>query len=140
MKIVVAYDGTEGAQKAAHASLPTAQASGATLLLLNALDPRSDLAEARGSHEEALRATTAQVEAEARGFIESLHAGAEVRVVVTERGEDPGETIARALREEGADLVFIATRRAGGLSGFFLGSVTQQLIGRSPCPVAVVRV
>ncbi|MCA9856790.1 MAG: universal stress protein, partial [Dehalococcoidia bacterium] len=40
----------------------------------------------------------------------------------------------------GAEMLVIATRRAGGLSGFFLGSVTQQLIRHSGCPVMVVRV
>ena len=61
-------------------------------------------------------------------------------MATVERGEDTGETVCRVATDEGAEMLVIATRRAGGLSGFFLGSVTQQLIRHSGCPVMVVRV
>lgn len=143
MKIVVAYDGTDGAKRAAHAGVPIARASNAALLLVHVLDPRADLAEFQGSHEEALAEATRQAEEAARAFAGELgtDGGAvEVRVGTTQRGEDTGEALARIAKEEGAELIAIATRRAGGLSGFFLGSVTQQLIHAAECPVMVVRI
>lgn len=140
MKIAVAYDNTEGARKAAQAAVPIARASNASLVLIHVLNPRADLAEFEGSHEEALNAAMRKAEGNARDFATGLLDGVEVRVELQERGEDPGEALARYARELGADLIATATRRAGGLSGFFLGSVTQQLIQKAACPVMVVRV
>ncbi|MGE3962048.1 MAG: universal stress protein [Dehalococcoidia bacterium] len=140
MKIVVAYDGTDGAKQAAQASIPVARASSATLVLLHVLNPRADLADIHGSHQEALREAIRRAEEAAREFIAGQYDQVEVRVETVQRNEDIAETIGRFATAEGADLVVTATRRAGGLSGFFLGSVTQQLIRQSPCPVMVVRV
>ncbi len=140
MKIVVAYDGSEGAKQAVRASLPVARASNATLLLLHVLNPRADLAEIPGSHQEALSEGTRRAEYEARSFVADLGTEAEVRVEILPRGKDTGETICQLAAAEGADMIVTATRRAGGLSGFFLGSVTQQLIRHASSPVMVVRV
>ena len=140
MKIVVAYDGSEGAKQAALASVPVARVSDATLLLLHVINPRADLGGIQGSHDEALREATRRAEEEARAFAADLYDRVEVRVDTVERGEDTGETICRIASGEGAEMLVIATRRAGGLSGFFLGSVTQQLIRHAGCPVMVVRV
>ena len=140
MKIVVAYDGSDGAKQAARASVPIARASDATLLLLHVINPRADLGGIQGSHDEALREATRRAEDEAKAFAADLYDRTEVRVATVERGEDTGETVCRVATDEGAEMLVIATRRAGGLSGFFLGSVTQQLIRHSACPVMVVRV
>lgn len=141
MQIVVAYDGSDGARRAVREVLPLAFASSAELVLLHVLDPRLDAAHVQAeSTAAALRQVTADCEAEARDFVTGLYDGARVLVALQERGEDPGEAIARVAAAERAGLVVIATRRAGGLAGFFLGSVTQQVIRAAPCPVMVVRV
>lgn len=140
MKIVVAYDGSPGAQAAVRASVPLARASRARLVLLWVIDPRSDLGGIRGSHSEALLKATRDAEVSAQDFAADQYDGVEVRVELQERGEDPGEALARHAKAMAADIVVAATRRAGGLTGFFLGSVTQQLIRESACPVMVVRV
>jgi nucleotide-binding universal stress UspA family protein len=48
---------------------------------------------------------------------------------------------ARALlaRAAAAQLVVVGTRGRGSFRGLVLGSTSQQLLYRSPCPVAVVR-
>ena len=53
--------------------------------------------------------------------------------------EDIAEAIARVAREQGVDIVVVASKRADGIRGLLLGSTAQELLSRSPCPVLVVR-
>lgn len=39
---------------------------------------------------------------------------------------------------EGADLLVVGSRGRGGLSGLVLGSVSERVAGRAPCPVVIV--
>lgn len=52
---------------------------------------------------------------------------------------DPGEAIAAVAESEGADLVVVGTRARSGAGRLLLGSVSDQVIRRVPCPVLVVR-
>jgi nucleotide-binding universal stress UspA family protein len=49
------------------------------------------------------------------------------------------ERLARIAAEEGAALLAIASRRAVGMRGALMGSVAQETLRLSPCPVLVVR-
>jgi nucleotide-binding universal stress UspA family protein len=63
----------------------------------------------------------------------------ETRVEKRQRSEEADACIARVAREQRADLVVVASKRAASLQGFILGSVAQGLLRLSPCPVVVVR-
>ncbi|HET6690256.1 MAG TPA: universal stress protein [Miltoncostaeaceae bacterium] len=138
--MLVAYDGTEGAEAALDAAARFAAAPGARLTVLRVLNPRTDAHQVvADTTQEAL----AQVEAAARSRIDdrlaALDRAAEVREEIQRRGEDSAACIARVAREEAVDVVAIGSRRAGGLFGALLGSVTSAVISHSPCPVLVVR-
>ncbi len=141
MKILVAYDGSEGAQRAARAAADVARPAGASLMLLHVLDPRFDATEVQApSRSEAMAQVSQRREAEARDFATGLLDGVRVRVESVERGEDIAEAILRVADEEGSDLIAIATKRAGGVAGLVLGSVMQQVLRDADCPVLVVRI
>jgi nucleotide-binding universal stress UspA family protein len=59
-------------------------------------------------------------------------------IVVT--GGKPVETIAEVAREQGADLIAMATHGASGLARWTMGSVAEGVMQRASCPVLLVRV
>lgn len=52
---------------------------------------------------------------------------------------DPASEIVRAVREQNADLVMMATHGRMGLSHLILGSVAERVVRESPRPVLTVR-
>ena len=65
--------------------------------------------------------------------LESRHPRMEVRIGA------PEQEITAAAKDLGADLVCIGTHGRGGLARVFLGSVAEQIVRHSPCPVLTVR-
>lgn len=135
MRIVVAWDGSDGAQ----AALRQAQAvagDGGQIDLVHVLNPLTDAADvqAPSTHEamailsQRARATMAQAAAPGMGQA----------VVVLDHGEDVPDRLLREAQTRGADLVVIASKRAAGWRGA-LGSVAQQVLQDATLPVLVVR-
>jgi len=54
-------------------------------------------------------------------------------------GADTAEAIADAARDHGCDLVVMATSNRSGFQRLVLGSVTSEVLARSPAPVLVCR-
>lgn len=140
MNFLVAYDGSEGSRAALREAVALATAAQGTLEVVRLLDPRSDASDVvadttDAAVEQVVRKWTAEIERDIAGL------GASVRgsVVVIERGEDIPGAIARVAQERNAQIVVISSRRASGLRGLVLGSVTQEVLRQSPCPVLVVR-
>ena len=52
---------------------------------------------------------------------------------------DPSKEILTVAEEEGVDLIVLATHGTTGLTHYLLGSVTEKVVRRAPCPVLVVR-
>jgi nucleotide-binding universal stress UspA family protein len=67
-----------------------------------------------------------------------VSAGLKIRKLV-ETGE-PSAAIADRAESEHVDLIVTCTHGRGGISRFLIGSVTDKLVRRSPCPVLVVPV
>ena len=62
-----------------------------------------------------------------------------VRVHSVLREGDPAREIARLAEELPADLLVLGTHGRAGFERFLLGSVTERLLRRAPCPVLTVR-
>jgi universal stress protein A len=72
--------------------------------------------------------------------LEALVAGLEgVRCRAISREGRPWEEIVAVAEREDCDLVCMSTHGHGGLAHVFLGSVTEKVIHRAPCPVLVIR-
>jgi nucleotide-binding universal stress UspA family protein len=50
----------------------------------------------------------------------------------------PHTSIVEVAEREGADLIVMATHGRTGLSHILLGSVTEKVVARAPCPVLVI--
>lgn len=61
----------------------------------------------------------------------------DVQVTTEVVADSPSRVLANASRN--AQLVVVGSRGRGGFRGLFLGSVSQQLLHQSHCPVAVIR-
>ena len=64
--------------------------------------------------------------------------GKDTAVSVLLRDGVPDEEICRTASELGASVIVMATRGRKGLAHALLGSVTERVIGKAPCPVIVV--
>lgn len=140
MRFLVAYDGTEGAEAALTEVAALARASGGDLLVLQVLHPLIDAADVPArTGPEAVEKLMVERKAAIEARLAALEVTGEARVVALERAEDVSERITRAAGEPDIALVGIGSRRAGGLMGALLGSVTRSVVQRSPRPVLVVR-
>ncbi len=140
MRFLVAYDGTDGARAALTAAARFAVAASADVTVLHVLNPLLDAADVPAP---TTREAMAQVSARARTEIESVASSlalpVDIRVEPLTRGEDDWEHIVHSAQDIGADLIAIGSRRAGGLAGGILGSVSRSVVQHSHCPVLVVR-
>jgi len=78
-----------------------------------------------------------QLESRLQGMMRQAGAGPKVRAEAV--WGDPLKEILRAAGEGDYDLIIMATHGRQGLSRFLLGSITEQVIRRAPCPVLAVR-
>lgn len=140
MRILVAYDGTDGAMAALGAAANLAKASGADLVVLHVLNPLIDASDVVApTMHEAIAKVAAQSRAALEARMAALGLEADVRVEQLTHGEDDWEHIVHVAQDIAADLIAMGSRRAGGLSGAILGSVVSAVVQHSPCPVLVVR-
>jgi nucleotide-binding universal stress UspA family protein len=106
-----------------------ARATGAELVLLRVLPP--------GSPEPNESTTAAQAELD-RCAQELAAEHLRVRTIV-QHDEPIATAILEAVREQGADLVVMATHGRVGLARIVLGSVAQAVVAESPVPVLLTR-
>lgn len=142
-RILVATDGSDGADRAVEYAARLAKDEGAELLIVNVIGgyglPDSLLqAVTREQHvwlDQMLASQSADTLTKARHMARS--AGAD-RIRIESRRGEVVETVIDVAREKEADAIVVGKRGAGRLAGLLLGSVSQKLASLSPLPVTIV--
>jgi nucleotide-binding universal stress UspA family protein len=145
--LLVPTDGSPMSARARKAALDIARAFSARITAVHVIAPYSPeaVAEARGAGPPPISAEEYQRRARKRGnaFLGKVAASARRARVPVETAlvthADLGEAIADAAREHGCDLVVMATSNRTGFQRLVLGSVTAEVLARSPAPVLVCR-
>lgn len=143
MKLLVLLDGSEDSEAVLGPAGRLVREAGAGAVLLSVMDP---LIDAAGVTAASTAEAMEQVAARRRAYLEERaralaggDAAVGVRAEQLRHGEDVPGAIARVAREEGVDMLVVASKRASGVRGLILGSVAQALLHVSPVPVLVVR-
>lgn len=141
-RILVPTDGSELAAEAAHAAIEFARACGAAIVTLSVAYPEPVLLSAEG----ALAAGGAGIDVlleEAQHHVARVADAARLAGVactaLTVYGDSPADNIVEIAQRRQCDLIFIASHGRRGLSRLIAGSVTQQVLARSPLPVMVYK-
>ena len=132
--IVLGLDGSEDSRRALQVAAELARREGARIVVAHV---EQDVAGKGGGP---IPATEDEIQVEIRKQTEQLSSDGidttlEMRNVML---GGPAGPIADIAREANADLIVVGTRGHSAAAGVLLGSVTQRLLHRAPCPVLVV--
>jgi nucleotide-binding universal stress UspA family protein len=146
-KILVTIDGTESSQTIFEQALELAVANQSRLMLLRVLEPFDD--SYMGAAHAGLAYSTFKVhmdQLKAREqigveLLRSLEAQSTTRGIVTEFTQsigDPGKLICGLAQRWEADLIMVGRRGLGGVSEFFMGSVSNYVLHHADCDVLIL--
>jgi nucleotide-binding universal stress UspA family protein len=139
-EIIVGVDGSEGSRTALRWAARTAAAKGLRIRAVGAWQYPARAAIPAGSPkltspDDMDEGTCEELRAVVR---EELDAGAERVEVEAGRGPAAPVLLGTAART-GADMLVLGARGLGGFAGLLLGSVSQECVEHSRCPVVVLR-
>jgi nucleotide-binding universal stress UspA family protein len=138
-RIMVATDGSAGADRAVDAAADLARAVAGTLSILtvggNISGDGTRLARAEGDIGAALDIISMQILIAAKERAQRI--GAPTEQVQTGWG-DPAQVIIEMARRDNVDAIVIGRRGRGQLAGLLLGSVSQKVATLAPCMVIIV--
>jgi nucleotide-binding universal stress UspA family protein len=139
-RVIVATDGSSGANRAVDTAATLAKATGSDLVILTVGGNISGaelrrLAGIEGDLSEVLESEANQTLDRARK--RARRQGVTPAKLRSAWG-DPAQAIIDAVRREKADILVVGRRGRSRLSGLLLGSVSQKLTSLAPCNVMVV--
>ena len=139
-KILVATDGSRGANRAVIAAAQLAKATGAELSILTVGDNYSNqnlrqLIRGEGDIGEALELLSNQILDQARKRAARI-GKANIKLRVS--WGDATKVILETAQREDVDVIVIGRRGRGRLTGLLLGSVSQKIASLAPCIVMIV--
>jgi nucleotide-binding universal stress UspA family protein len=140
-RILVATDGSEGADHAVDYAARLAKDQGADLLIVTVVGGLPDKllrSFTQAQHawlDELLASLAAETLAQARD--RARRRGVEV-ILLESRSGEVAQTIIDIAQEKEADAIVVGRRGAGRIAGLLLGSVSQKLVSLAPLPVIVI--
>lgn len=137
-RILLAYDGSEGARKALRAAIETAKAFGAELHSITVVEHLPQFAATVGEVQEALRELTRHAEVISQ---DAARRAAEEGVILHTKVV-PGhevETIVTYVKDGQFDLLVVGFMGHSSVFGRVMGGTTQNLTRLAPCAVLVVK-
>jgi nucleotide-binding universal stress UspA family protein len=142
-RILVATDGSEGADRAVDYAARRAKDDGAELLIVNIIGGYGlpDKIFMAFTHDqqiwlkETLESQSAQTLTEARDRARKAGVGT---ILLESRTGEAAQTIIEIAQEMKADAIVVGKRGAGLVAGVLLGSISQKLVILSPLPLTVV--
>ena len=139
-RIVVPLDGSACAKHAFDYALSLAKAEGAKLDICSVIDPIGILGRTPPRPLEAVHLAAAKADAEqvVKEAVEKAVAGGIPVEGHVEFGE-PAVKIVDHAKKAQADAIVMGTHGHSGLKRLFMGSVAEEVLRSSPCPVAIVR-
>jgi nucleotide-binding universal stress UspA family protein len=136
-KILLAYDGSDGARRALELGLELARLHGAELVALAVAEiPRFSATIDEVQEEKALADEHyGKLLAEVRK--QGQEAGIEVKTGI--RAGHPAKTIVEVAQEGRFDLILVGHRGVSGVWATFLGTTAEKVSRHAPCSVLIVR-
>lgn len=138
-RILVPIDFSDCSKKALQYALPLAQEHQAAITLLYVVSPAYGGAEFGALNYAELETTMRESGGQQLAKLAAAEARSGVSMDTLVRTGSPALEIIEIARSLPADLIVISTHGRTGLMHVFLGSVTEHVVQRAPCPVFVVR-
>lgn len=140
VRILVPVDGSKAADRALQQAIAIAQRSGrdSEIRLFNVQEPVEEM-QTHGLARDAILAHRDKLARDASVRARALLKKAGVRCSFEWRFGEPAQTIVRAARRAGCDMIVMGTRGAGALENLLLGSVAYKTLHLSKIPVTLVR-
>jgi len=139
MRVLLATDFSTHAEKARDLVAGLALPPGSTVRVVHAIEPMPDvMAFAPMPMLELSDYAERELRAELETFVKPLRAPERTVELALPFGRAADVIVAEA-EESHADLIVIGSRGRGGVAAMILGSVSAEVIDRSPCPVLVAR-
>jgi nucleotide-binding universal stress UspA family protein len=138
--IMVATDGSEGADRAVGVAAAIAKSMASNLLIFTVggnltNEELRQLARAEGDLGGAIESLSNGILARAKDRAQQIGAS---HIKVQSAWGDAADAIIKAVRREHVDAIVIGRRGRGRLAGLLLGSVSQKVASLAPCAVIVV--
>lgn len=134
-KVLIATDGSRFSNVAEKKAIDFAKSYGGELTIISVVDvPPEFYAESPKTVDELIN--------KAKSYVDAVKRDAELSGVRVETVVKEGEAyrvITDTAKEIGADVIVMGSHGRTGLKRLLMGSVTEKVIGHTPCPVLVVK-
>ncbi|MDF1609333.1 universal stress protein [Hoeflea sp. YIM 152468] len=131
--IMAAIDGSEPSYRALEHAATLAKAVGAQLSILII---REFIVSRKGIYDFLTEEEVKAIQDKAREIV--LAAGDPARNFILEKSRDAAFKIVDVAIDKGADLIVMGASGKGGFKSFLIGSVSQEVLRKSACPVTIV--